>query len=768
MYKKIKQNYPIFFVLAVSSMLLVILLLNGFRAYEDFENYHQQIGKNEVKSAANNISLLIESARKSLTLFARDNEDLLQAIYTLEDKSIVFDELIALLDDHYANRMAFALADENGFVIVDDRGDILTKNCLEDIKHFASGNTKIDISIHSDHMSGHIDLMVPWSMLSGEEGVFLVSFTPQLVVNALSTNQVLGHEILITNRSEPSLIEILSINDKSAHRTKQFLNESELERVNYVADIPGTQWSLMDIFDKNLLTVQRDNIFSQSTFSFIIFLLLSAILLFIAKKEEWRRQSAENLLKTANETLEETVAHRTQELLDVNKALKIENNERKLAEQKLKHLARYDSLTELPNRRMLNEHLQQAHLVAKRHNKRYALLFLDVDHFKHINDNYGHSFGDKLLVIIAQRLMLSVRKEDMIARFGGDEFAIIIDDIHVNVNLEHIAEKIIDTIAQPIVIDHQELYVTISIGIALYPDDGETIEMLVSNADAAMYRTKVEGRNSFAFFTQDMAEKLKRRHLLSNSLQQALSRKDFSVHYQAKVDLFTNEVIGAEALLRWSHPTLGSIKPEEFVPILEENGLISSIGAWVIDQVCEFIKIRSLQHQNELPIAINLSANQFRDPDLAGSVKEIIEKHKVPASFIEFEVTESLLIQNIESTQTVLKKFRDMGIKITIDDFGTGYASINYLRLFPVNSVKIDATFLKNITKNKDDAAIVRAIITMAHSLNLSCTAEGVESKEQLTVLNSHHCDCAQGYFFSKPLSAKAFNRWLAQGEISV
>ena len=788
MYKKIRQNYPMFFVLSVSSMLLVILLLNGFRAYSNFEGYHQEIGKNEVRGAVNNIRLLIEDYRKSLTLFARDNQNLLQDIQIREDKSIVFDELVTLLDDHFPARQAFALADQNGFVIVDDKGGAITRQCLSDIKTFAdgtanthshpnlsgviNGNGGVDVQVHADQRNGHIDIIVPWGTISGKKGVFLINFSPDIIVQALNANQVLGHEIIISRADDPNLIEIVASveNQSQIHapirKAKQYLNDSEQQRINEAVKIPGTKWLLMDIFDQDLLTIQRDNIFSQSTFSFILFCFLSGILLYIAKKEEWRRQQLELELKNTNESLEETITTRTHDLVEVNTELKRENNERKIAEQKLKHIARFDTLTELPNRLLLNERLQQAYISAKRHKRRYALFFLDIDHFKHINDSYGHSFGDKLLVIIAQRLALSVRKEDMLARFGGDEFAILINDIRGQSNLIHIAEKIISTVIQPIVIDHQELYVTISIGIAIYPEDGDTIEKIVSNADAAMYRSKLDGRNSFAFFTRDMAEKLKRRHILSNSLQQALSRNEFRVYYQAKIDLFSNEVVGAEALLRWTHPTLGPINPDEFIPILEENGLIGSIGNWIIDQVCQFLKNRILTHQRDIPIAINLSANQFRDPSLAANISAIIENHKVPASFIEFEVTESLLIQNIESTQTVLNQFQDMGIKITIDDFGTGYASINYLRLFPVNSVKIDATFLKNIIDNKEDAAIVRAIVTMAHSLKLTCIAEGVETLDQLKILKSHHCDCAQGYYFSEALSKEAFNSWVGRNLI--
>ena len=762
MKNKIRQNYPLFVVLCISSMLLLILLFNGFRAYNDFEGYHKEIGKNEVRGAISNISLLIEDARKSLTLFASDNQKLLQEIVILEDKSIVFDELMARLSNHFPDRQAFALADQNGFIVVDDRGDILGQQCIDDIKHYAKDHNNVALQLHPDQGAGHIDIMVPWLLKNGESGVFLMSYAPSFITEALNSNQVLGHDILITSIQDSALIKIVSSTQKRHRRPNQYLNDAELERVNFSAQIPGTNWSLVDIFDKNLLAIQRDNIFSQSTFSFILFCLLTAVLLHIAKKEEWRRQLAESDLKELNETLEETVETRTQDLLLVNEELIAENTERKTAEEKLARIARFDSLTELPNRLLLNERLQQAYVIAKRHNQKYALLFLDIDHFKHINDSYGHSFGDKLLVIISQRLALSVRQGDMIARFGGDEFAIIVNNYNGNTNLTNIAEKIINTIVQPIMIEQQELYVTVSIGIAIYPRDGDTIEAIVSNADAAMYRSKMDGRNSFAFFTRDIAEKMKRRHILSNSLQQALSRNEFRVCYQAKIDLFSSEAVSAEALLRWTHPTLGPIKPEEFIPILEENGQINSIGNWVIEQVCRFLQDRILTHQRDIPIAINLSANQFRDPKLAANVRALIKQYNIPASFIEFEVTESLLIQNIESTQTLLKQFQSTGIKITIDDFGTGYASINYLRLFPVNSVKIDATFLKNITENKEDASIVRAIITMAHSLNLSCVAEGVETPEQLAILKKHHCDFGQGYLFSEPLSKKAFNNWIS------
>lgn len=741
-------------------MLLVILVANGFRAYNDFEGYHQEIGKNGVKGAVNNIELLIEGARNSLTLFARDNQKLLQQIHVKEDKSIVFDELVALLDDHFPSRQAFALADNNGFVIVDDKGEVFSRQCINDIKSFAKTNNPLNLDLHPDQSEGHIDLMVPWGMMNGQSGVFIMSYAPNLVVDALDSGQLLGHDILITRTEEPTLIEIISTKSNSGRRANQHLNDLERDRINFASAIPGTHWSVVDIFDKELLSLQRDNIFSQATFSFILFCILSVILLVNAKKEEWRRQLAEQNLKTSNEELEETIAHRTRALVELNNKLKKENSERKIAEEKLTHIARYDSLTELPNRLLLNERLQQAYLTAKRCGQRYALFFLDIDHFKHINDSFGHSFGDRLLVIIAQRLMLSIRKEDVIARFGGDEFAILINDVNSQSNLTNIAEKITNSIVQPITIDQQELYVTVSIGIAIYPDDGDTIETIMSNADAAMYRSKLDGRNSFAFFTDDMAEKLKRRHILSNSLQQALVRNEFSVVYQPKIDIYTNEMIGAEALLRWTHPTLGPIAPNEFIPILEEKGLITTIGNWTIEQVCLFIKNRMLEKLADIRIAINLSANQFRDPKLVSTVRTIIESHHISPSLVEFEVTESLLIQNIESTQSVLKQFHTMNINITIDDFGTGYASINYLRLFPVSSVKIDSTFLHSMVENEEDAAVVKAIITMAHSLDLTCIAEGVETNDQLKLLKSQKCNYAQGFLYSEPLKKEQFNLW--------
>jgi diguanylate cyclase (GGDEF)-like protein len=419
------------------------------------------------------------------------------------------------------------------------------------------------------------------------------------------------------------------------------------------------------------------------------------------------------------------------------------------------YLAEHDALTELPNRVLLNDRLTQAMALARRHDKKVALLFLDLDHFKHVNDSLGHTAGDKLLQSVAARLTACVRTSDTVSRQGGDEFLVLLSEIRGMQDATRFAEKISAALAMPQLISRHELRVTASIGISVYPDDGESVEMLIDRADTAMYHAKEHGRNNYQFFTREMSAHVVERVTIESQLHRAVERHQFVLHYQPKMDLHTGAMVGTEALIRWMHPDLGLVFPGDFIPIAERCGLIVPIGQWVLREACiQAKRWADAGLRGPLPLAVNISAVQFRHPHFLKSFCEIIEETGVDASCVELELTESVLMHDSESAATVLTTLKEMGVKLAVDDFGTGYSSLSYLRQFPIDTLKIDQSFVHGITNDHDNATIVGAVISMGRSLNQRVIAEGVETAGQLSFLRVHQCHEGQGFYFSKPLCA--------------
>jgi diguanylate cyclase (GGDEF)-like protein len=429
--------------------------------------------------------------------------------------------------------------------------------------------------------------------------------------------------------------------------------------------------------------------------------------------------------------------------------------------QHMSHLAQHDYLTGLPNRMLLNDRLSQAVSYAKRHGTQIAVLFLDLDNFKHINDSLGHLVGDKLLESVAQRLVRQVRQSDTVSRQGGDEFVILLhEDMHAE-SAAIAAEKIVQSLTLPHHIDKHELHITTSIGISLFPGDGNDAVTLIKNADTAMYHAKKKGRNNYQFFKSDMNVRAVERQSIEADLRRAIDHEEFVLHYQPKVNLSTGEVTGAEALIRWIHPTKGMIFPESFIEIAEDCGLIIPIGRLVLRQACRQASEWTKQGMPPISIAVNISALEFRQQHFFESVREILHETGMDPRFLQLELTESVLMRNIESSATILRALKDLGVQLAVDDFGTGYSSLSYLHQFPIDVLKIDQSFVKNISSNVSNGIIVNAVIKMGGSLNQSVIAEGVETQEQLTFLNAHQCNEGQGYFFGWPSPpgdfAKAF-----------
>jgi diguanylate cyclase (GGDEF)-like protein len=452
-------------------------------------------------------------------------------------------------------------------------------------------------------------------------------------------------------------------------------------------------------------------------------------------------------------------------LLEGNVSLRFENDqphsiraiyrdisERKAAEVKIHQLAYYDKLTGLPNRTLLQDRLVHAIADAKRFEYHLGVVFIDLDHFKKVNDTLGHHIGDLLLQEVAQRLHSSFRENDTAARLGGDEFIVILSGYRNSFNVPHIAQKILKTIGQPCVIEGHELVLSGSVGIAIYPQDGTNAADLLRNADMAMYAAKSEKGDSFQFYSESMNRNAVEQLELENGLRHAIENEQLFICYQSQIDLETKLVVGVEALLRWNHPELGLILPDKFIAVAEETGLIISIGEWVLRRACREIVQLQTELGIELSLSVNVSGIQLEQPNLVEAILNALQESGLPSEQLELEITESVLVERTDQALNLLPKISSLGVRIAIDDFGTGYSSLNYLKNFPIDRLKIDRSFLVDILHEPDNAAIVETIIAMSRNMGLHVIAEGVETHDQAVFLSDRNCPQMQGFLFSKPV----------------
>ncbi|MDR3413988.1 MAG: EAL domain-containing protein [Formivibrio sp.] len=429
------------------------------------------------------------------------------------------------------------------------------------------------------------------------------------------------------------------------------------------------------------------------------------------------------------------------------------------AEKKLAFLAYHDPLTGMPNRLLLRDRFEQATVLAKRDRTGAALLYLDLDNFKLVNDSLGDVYGDKLLVHVATRLKACLRETDTISRQSGDEFIILLNNVADLGMVEIIAENIIEAFVEPFHIDGHALNTSTSIGISLLPGDGKSLDVLLKNADIALYHAKESGRNTFRFFSEEMNRDALQHMQLQGQLRNSLKNKELLLHYQPQVDIASGQIIGAEALLRWQHPELGLVAPAKFIPLAERSGLIIPIGEWVLNEACRQAKIWNASPAlPPMVMAVNLSALQFKRGNLIETVINALERSGLPAGQLELELTESILLQDMDVVMKTLRRLKEIGVKLSIDDFGTGYSSLSYLKRLDVDKLKIDQSFVRDLIEDQDDASIVKAIIQLGHTLQLTTIAEGVETSAQLDILRSNGCDQFQGYLFSRALPAEAFS----------
>jgi len=437
---------------------------------------------------------------------------------------------------------------------------------------------------------------------------------------------------------------------------------------------------------------------------------------------------------------------------------------RKQVEGELLHLANHDALTGLPNRSLLLDRLSQAIAYANRFGGEVAVLLIDLDRFKNVNDSLGHDVGDKIITEISLRLLSRVRDGDTVARWGGDEFVVVLGDVTREEAVANFAQKLLETLSQPMMIEEHELYPAGSIGICLYPRDGDSPSALLKNADTAMYRAKDAGRNNFQFYAHAMNARALDRLKLDGGLRRALLRDEFVLHYQPQMDIRSGEIIGMEALLRWKPPEQPAVYPGDFIPMAEETGLIVQIGEWVLRTACAQLKCwQNAGLCGDMKMAINLSARQFKQHNIVNMVSRVLQETGCDPASLELEITESVVMDNPEAAVATLQHLSDMGVSLAIDDFGTGYSSLSYLKRFPIDALKIDRSFVRDITTDSDDAAIAKAVIALAHSMKLTVIAEGVETAEQLEFLREQECDQMQGYFLSRAVSAEQIEQLLAR-----
>jgi diguanylate cyclase (GGDEF)-like protein len=476
----------------------------------------------------------------------------------------------------------------------------------------------------------------------------------------------------------------------------------------------------------------------------------------VMRRQYRERESAEAALRDAQSTLERRVAERTAELDSTNSGLKAEIAERRLADQRVAHMAHHDALTGLPNRTLLTDRVDQAIAHASRSGGKLAVLFLDLDRFKNVNDSLGHEIGDQLLQCVSARLTACLREQDTAARLGGDEFIISLPDVADASAAAHAAARILAELAKPFTVSGHQLPADASIGIALFPDDGGDAQTLMRNADTAMYHAKESGRANYQFFSMQMTERVSRLLPTETSLRRALERGEFALHYQPLVELASGRIDGVEALVRWPQPDHRLVPPAEFIPVAEDTGLIVPLGEWVLREACTRAQAWQAQ-QPGLRMAVNLSARQFRQKHLVGMIEQVLRDTGLAPTLLELELTEGMLMHQAEDTVHTLARLHEMGVRLAIDDFGTGYSSLSYLKRFPIHTLKIDRSFVQDIGTDPDDAAIVTAIVAMARGLKVSVTAEGVETEQQAMFLRSLSCDLAQGFHFGPPMPAVDF-----------
>ncbi len=737
----------------VGLTLLAVVLLVGWHAFASHQNFRrdqQVVLERSAAGAANELMLLVEQLGRAMRLFAKEEALLLARLADHPG-----DEVAAR---HLAGDLATFFPELAGFGVVNGRGELVFRSAgigpalsaerLDNIRGFTLADSIQAVCVHPGANGAQFDLLVPWAVPAAQRsGSLLTSFHAEMVVQRLRHHEVPDHRLLLIRNDRPDFIEATT-QGVGVAAPQPF--EEAARRRGVAREVDGTLWSVVAVPTESLESDQLRALLVQSLVPISGFLLIAAVLLRMIRREERRRATAEQALLRSHGSLEQRVEERTRELHE--------------SRAQINYLEQHDPLTGLPNRDRLIEQLDELFTRPETRDRSRVLLCIGLDRFKHLNDTLGYAVGDQLIQIVAEQLRARVRQSDLVARLGGSEFVLVLNEIGDEDTAVVVSDKIRAAVARPYDLGAGELYASASVGIVLCPAGApaEAPDTLIRNAQAALHQAKEAGGNRHQFFTSDLGSRARAHLELERSLRRALEHGEFELHYQPKIGVQDGGLTGLEALLRWRHPQRGLVSPAEFIPLLEDTGLIGPVGNWVLREACQFNARRGARGLAPLPVAVNLSVRQLGDRQIVRHVVDALEAAVLDPEYLELEITESALLSG-ETAINALKILRGMGVRVAIDDFGTGYSSLGYLRRLPIDTLKIDRSFLTDVEHDRDQAAIVQAALAMARSLRLRVVAEGVETDAQLSFLRAFGCEEAQGFYFSRPLPEAALHDWLTR-----
>ncbi len=739
-----------FAVIAASATILILaggaLRWHGSNQIAEYEAQQSAIMTDAARGAAGTISREIGRLHVSTSLFAKQQAPLLAELAKSPNDASLREELGLRINSVFSHVISFSLVDDFGALLLPNPQQIIGPRCQNDIARYVVAESDDPDAVYtpSTHFTRdgikfqqHFDIIVK----NPQGGFFFLGIHAETLQQLLKLHELPGQQLVLVS-GDKNLNEDLTVDTglRSAMDLPP-LSADEIKELHGLTPIPNTSWKLAararpGFFEKASQEIWREMVTYWLIFSAVV---VTFFALWIHER------------------------NRRVRIDDMNTSLMMEIKERKKVEQRLQALTRYDQLTGLSNRKTAEDFLRHILAAAKRTGRQSAVLFFDLDHFKDINDSLGHDYGDKVLKQAAERLSAHVREEDMLARWGGDEFMVILPHIEGVEDVTAFANKLVEVMRKPFMIETHEVRTTISIGIAVYPHSGDKAETLIKNADLALYRAKWSGRNRFQFFSADMDDEVQFRLRMERDLRLAITREEFEVYYQPRLDLASGHITGAEALLRWNHPEQGLLQPATFLKTLESSNMIEEVGDWVLGQVCRQSKQRKESGAPAIRISINISGKEFSRANLIERLNENTSSHCMPRDLLELEITETFLMEHTTDSLDKLHALRELGFRLAIDDFGTGYSSLAYLKRFPIQTLKIDKSFIRHIQDTSEDQEIVRTIIALARTLNLTTVAEGVESKPQLELVHSMGCDEAQGYVIARPMPADQLEELLIQ-----
>ncbi len=732
-------------VLALVTVAGLVLLWDGKIRVDYFQQSLNQQMARSVDALDAELTGKIRRLQDLAVLFSEEQSGLIFKVYVDNDNWLLNKELEAKVKAYFPEYLAFTVSDADGMPVMVDTSGAIGKGCLRDLASYAQSIVKtvyahtpyIHFNPAGDGYSRHFDVMVPWH--SSNHGVFFVSIRDEFLQHSMQAHEMPGYDLLLLRSENLHSVELASDDSVIIEKAKRALSADELHSITFLKPIAGTLWHAAAIPDQSHIDGSIADIKLRNLIIWLVSSLIMGALIALWYLEIRRRRK----------------------LSDMNRSLEKEATAREVTENELRKLTNYDPLTTLPNRKSVDEFLERTLAAAKKHNARPAVLFFDIDRFQEFNDTLGHGYGDVLLKEAARRLHGLVAPEDILARWGGDEFVVVMQHIEDEEEAAQLAETLLEAMRKPINLHRHNAVATISIGIATYPDAGEDAETLLKNADLAMYRAKSEGRDQARFFIQEMDDIAHERRRLEQEIRQGIERGEFEPYFQPRMDIKSGKIVGCEALMRWHHPTRGVLAPGAFLDTLERGGLIEQVGDAVRTKVCDY---RIKWHHDDLDvgvISINLGGPEFFRHDIVDHLNTAMLRCGLEAKAFEIEITESHVMENTGDSLAKLHALKNLGFSLAVDDFGTGYSSLAYLKRFPVDIVKIDKSFVDGCVTNPEDQDILRAILNLSHGLSLRVVAEGVETIAQLELLRELKCDEVQGYLIARPLPFEEYTEFL-------